>query len=266
MNMMMIIPVCAVLALVFAVYLAGSVRKEEEGTDRMKEIAGAIREGANAFLFSEYKVLVIFAAILFVVIGFGIGNWITAVCFLVGAVFSTLAGFFGMRIATEANVRTANAARTSGMAKALAVAYHGGAVMGFSVVGLGLLGISVIYLVTGDASVLFGYSLGASSVALFARVGGGIYTKAADVGADLVIMSVTWPVWARISSSLTSVPSSLRLHSVFWHLGKRERCIRCFLRERAFSPQSSEHFSSGAMRTGTRRRRSTAEAMSPMSL
>ena len=184
--MLMIIPVCAVLALVFALYLAGSVRKEEEGTDRMKEIAGAIREGANAFLFSEYKVLVIFASVLFVVIGVGIGNWITAVCFLVGAVFSTLAGFFGMRIATEANVRTANAARTSGMAKALAVAYHGGAVMGFSVVGLGLLGISVIYIVTGNADVLFGYSLGASSVALFARVGGGIYTKAADVGADLV--------------------------------------------------------------------------------
>ena len=184
--MLMIIPVCAVLALVFALYLSGSVRKEEEGTDRMKEIAGAIREGANAFLFSEYKVLVIFAAVLFVVIGVGIGNWITAVCFLVGAVFSTLAGFFGMRIATEANVRTANAARTSGMAKALAVAYHGGAVMGFSVVGLGLLGISVIYIVTGNADVLFGYSLGASSVALFARVGGGIYTKAADVGADLV--------------------------------------------------------------------------------
>ena len=184
--MLMIIPVCAVLALVFALYLAGSVRKEEEGTDRMKEIAGAIREGANAFLFSEYKVLVIFAAVLFVVIGVGIGNWITAVCFLVGAVCSTLAGFFGMRIATEANVRTANAARTSGMAKALAVAYHGGAVMGFSVVGLGLLGISVIYIVTGNADVLFGYSLGASSVALFARVGGGIYTKAADVGADLV--------------------------------------------------------------------------------
>ena len=184
--MLMIIPVCAVLALVFAMYLAGSVRKEEEGTDRMKEIAGAIREGANAFLFSEYKVLVIFASVLFVVIGVGIGNWITAVCFLVGAVFSTLAGFFGMRIATEANVRTANAARTSGMAKALAVAYHGGAVMGFSVVGLGLLGISVIYILTGNADVLFGYSLGASSVALFARVGGGIYTKAADVGADLV--------------------------------------------------------------------------------
>ena len=180
------VPLCAVLALLFALYLAGSVRKEEEGTDRMKEISGAIREGANAFLFSEYKVLVIFAAVLFVVIGVGIGNWITAVCFLIGAIFSTMAGFFGMRIATEANVRTANAARTSGMARALTVAYHGGAVMGFSVVGLGLLGVSVIYLVTGNADVLFGYSLGASSVALFARVGGGIYTKAADVGADLV--------------------------------------------------------------------------------
>ena len=180
------VPLCAVLALLFALYLAGSVRKEEEGTDRMKEISGAIREGANAFLFSEYKVLVIFAAVLFVVIGVGIGNWITAVCFLIGAIFSTMAGFFGMRIATEANVRTANAARTSGMARALTVAYHGGAVMGFSVVGLGLLGVSGSYLVTGNADVLFGSSLGASSVALFARVGGGIYTKAADVGADLV--------------------------------------------------------------------------------
>ena len=177
--MLYVIPVIAVCALLFAVYLAFSVKKEEEGTDRMKEIAGAIREGANAFLFSEYKVLVIFAAVLFVVIGVGIGNWITAVCFLIGAIFSTLAGFFGMRIATDANVRTANAARTSGMAKALTVAYHGGAVMGFSVVGLGLLGVSAIYLITGNADVLFGYSLGASSVALFARVGGGIYTKAA---------------------------------------------------------------------------------------
>ena len=184
--MLYVIPVIAVCALLFAVYLALSVKKEAEGTDRMVEIAGAIREGANAFLFSEYKVLVIFAAVLFVVIGVGIGNWITAVCFLIGAIFSTLAGFFGMRIATDANVRTANAARTSGMAKALTVAYHGGAVMGFSVVGLGLLGVSVIYLITGNADVLFGYSLGASSVALFARVGGGIYTKAADVGADLV--------------------------------------------------------------------------------
>lgn len=125
-------------------------------------------------------------AILFVVIGIGIGNWITAVCFLVGAAFSTMAGYIGMQVATDANVRTANGAREGGMGKALGIAYKGGAVMGMCVVGLGLLGASVIYLVTKDVNVLTGYSLGASSIALFARVGGGIYTKAADVGADLV--------------------------------------------------------------------------------
>ena len=152
----------------------------------MKEISEAIREGAGAFLTSEYKILVIFVAVLFVILGVALGNWIEAICFVVGAVFSSLAGFFGMRVATLANVRTANAARTGGMPRALAVAYHGGAVMGFAVVGLGLLGVSVIYMITGNADILFGYSLGASSVALFARVGGGIYTKAADVGADLV--------------------------------------------------------------------------------
>ena len=124
--------------------------------------------------------------VLFVLIGIGIGNWITAICFVIGAVFSTLAGFFGMTVATQANVRTANAARTSGMNKALATAFTGGSVMGMCVVGLGLLGASVIYLVTGNVDVMFGFSLGASSIALFARVGGGIYTKAADVGADLV--------------------------------------------------------------------------------
>ena len=123
---------------------------------------------------------------LFFVLGFALHNWLEACCFLVGAAFSVLAGFFGMKVATLANVRTANAARTSGMAKALSVAYHGGAVMGFCVVGLGVFGASIIYYLTGDTNVLFGYSLGASSVALFARVGGGIYTKAADVGADLV--------------------------------------------------------------------------------
>jgi K(+)-stimulated pyrophosphate-energized sodium pump len=152
----------------------------------MKEIAGAIREGANAFLASEYKILVIFIAVLFLVVGFALHNWLEAACFLVGAGFSILAGFCGMRVATLANVRTANAAKESGMAKALSVAYRGGAVMGFAVVGLGLLGVSVVYILTGDTEVLFGYSLGASTVALFARVGGGIYTKAADVGADLV--------------------------------------------------------------------------------
>ena len=152
----------------------------------MKEIAKAISEGASAFLFSEYRILVIFVAVLFVVIGFGIGNWVTAVCFLVGAGFSVLAGYFGMNVATKANVRTANAARTGGMNKALTVAFHGGAVMGMCVVGLGLLGCSLIYVITGNVDVLSGFSLGASSIALFARVGGGIYTKAADVGADLV--------------------------------------------------------------------------------
>ena len=152
----------------------------------MREIAGAIKEGAQAFLRAEYKILVFFVAILFVVIGIGIGNWITAVCFLVGAAFSTMAGYIGMQVATDANVRTANGAREGGMGKALGIAYKGGAVMGMCVVGLGLLGASVIYLVTKDVNVLTGYSLGASSIALFARVGGGIYTKAADVGADLV--------------------------------------------------------------------------------
>ena len=150
------------------------------------EIAQAIEEGARAFLTAEYKILVIFVAVLFVLIGLGIGNWLTAICFIVGAVFSTIAGYCGMNVATKANVRTANAARTGGMNQALSIAFSGGAVMGMCVVGLGLLGVSGIYALTHDTGVLFGFSLGASSIALFARVGGGIYTKAADVGADLV--------------------------------------------------------------------------------
>ena len=181
-----LVPLAGILALLFALAMANLVRREEDGTDKMKEIASAIREGASAFLLSEYRVLIIFVVVLFFVLGFALHNWLEACCFLVGAAFSVLAGFFGMKVATLANVRTANAARTSGMAKALSVAYHGGAVMGFCVVGLGVFGASIIYYLTGDTNVLFGYSLGASSVALFARVGGGIYTKAADVGADLV--------------------------------------------------------------------------------
>ena len=179
-------PAAGVAALLFALILASGIRKQAPGNERMREIAGAIKEGAQAFLRAEYKILVVFVAILFVVIGIGIGNWITAVCFLVGAAFSTMAGYIGMQVATDANVRTANGAREGGMGKALGIAYKGGAVMGMCVVGLGLLGASVIYLVTKDVNVLTGYSLGASSIALFARVGGGIYTKAADVGADLV--------------------------------------------------------------------------------
>lgn len=179
-------PIAGAAALLFALVLASGVKKQSPGNERMREIAGAIKEGAQAFLRAEYKILVFFVLILFVVIGIGIGNWITAVCFLVGAAFSTMAGYFGMQVATDANVRTANGAKEGGMGKALGIAYKGGAVMGMCVVGLGLLGISVIYLLTGNVNVLTGYSLGASSIALFARVGGGIYTKAADVGADLV--------------------------------------------------------------------------------
>lgn len=176
----------AVLAIVYAVVTSLRIKKQSPGNERMQEIASAISDGAKAFLSAEYKVLIVFAAVLFLLIGFGLGNWITALCFLLGASFSTLAGYFGMTVATRANVRTANAAKEKGMNKALSIAFSGGAVMGMSVVGLGLLGISLIYIFTKDISVLTGFSLGASSIALFARVGGGIYTKAADVGADLV--------------------------------------------------------------------------------
>lgn len=174
------------LGLLFAVILRQQVVKEDPGTDKMREIADAIAEGANAFLASEYRILVVFVAVLFFVIGFGTRNWITAGCFLVGSGFSTMAGYLGMNAAIRANSRTANAARTSGMHRALALAFSGGSVMGMAVVGLGLLGVGVLYIFTRDVSVLSGFSLGASSIALFARVGGGIYTKAADVGADLV--------------------------------------------------------------------------------
>ena len=177
--------VLGVCALLFAYYLIQKVSKQNEGTDRMKEISGFIHEGAKAFLMAEYKILIIFVVILFVLIGFGI-SWITAVAFLIGAVFSTAAGYIGMNIATKANVRTAAAAKDSGMNAALSIAFSGGAVMGMCVVGFGLFGACLIYMFTGSADALSGFSLGASSIALFARVGGGIYTKAADVGADLV--------------------------------------------------------------------------------
>lgn len=181
-----IVPVLGVIALLFAAYLAARVNRQDAGTDKMKEISAAISDGAQAFLMAEYKILVFFVAVLFVLIGLGIGNWITAVCFVIGALFSTAAGYCGMTVATRANVRTANAAKESGMNKALSIAFSGGAVMGMCVAGLGVLGVSVIYILTGNVDVLSGFSLGASSIALFARVGGGIYTKAADVGADLV--------------------------------------------------------------------------------
>ncbi|HBD65291.1 MAG TPA: sodium-translocating pyrophosphatase, partial [Clostridiales bacterium] len=180
---LMIAPIAGVLALLFAYYKATSINKVDPGTERMKEISSFIHEGAMAFLAREYKSVGIFAIILFVVLGFAIG-WTTALAYAVGSGFSVLAGYFGMVVATKANVRTANAAKEFGMNKALDVAFSGGSVMGMVVVGLGLAGLGVFWMVFKDASVITGFSLGASSIALFARVGGGIYTKAADVGAD----------------------------------------------------------------------------------
>lgn len=184
-SLVYLAPVMAIIALLFAFYKISFVSKADAGTDRMKEIAASISEGARAFLFAEYRILAFFIVILLVAIGLFI-DWITAICFLCGALFSILAGYIGMNVATKANVRTANAAKTNGMNKALAIAFSGGSVMGMCVVGLGLLGASLLFIITKSTNVLFGFSLGASSIALFARVGGGIYTKAADVGADLV--------------------------------------------------------------------------------
>ncbi|SDB27744.1 sodium-translocating pyrophosphatase [Eubacterium oxidoreducens] len=184
-GLVWLIPIIGIIALLVALALAAAVKKQDEGNNRMKEIAAAIHEGAQAFLTAEYKILIVFIIILFVLIGLFIG-WPTAICYVVGSIFSILAGYAGMNVATRANVRTARAAENGGMSKALPIAFRGGAVMGLCVVGLGLAGVSVIYFLTGNVSILTGFSLGASSVALFARVGGGIYTKAADVGADLV--------------------------------------------------------------------------------
>ena len=180
-------PIVGILALVFALYKAKSIDKVAPGNDRMKEISKYIADGAMAFLSRQYKSLGIFVVALFVILIFAPGQGFkTAISFLVGAAFSVAAGYVGMKVATKANVRTANAAMESGMTKALNVAFSGGAVMGMTVVGLGILGVGVLYIIFGDVNIVTGFSLGASSIALFARVGGGIYTKAADVGADLV--------------------------------------------------------------------------------
>ena len=192
-NLIYLAPAAGIIAVIFALLKTVKINRCDAGNDKMKDIAGAIAEGARAFLFAEYKLLIVFVVVLFVILGFGI-DWLTAVCFIAGAVLSTLAGYVGMNVATKANVRTANAAKEKGTNKALSIAFSGGAVMGLCVVGFGILGLSVILIIvmhttgfTEEAvSILTGFSLGASSIALFARVGGGIYTKAADVGADLV--------------------------------------------------------------------------------
>ena len=185
-TMFMLVPVLGVLGLLFAFFQAQKIQKEESGNERMQEIAHAIAEGAQAFLFAEYKILLFFVCSLFLCIGLGTRSWLSGAAFVFGALLSTLAGYFGMRSATAANVRTAEAARQSGMKKALSIAFSGGSVMGMSVAGFGIFGLGLFYYFTKDVGVLSGFSLGASSIALFARVGGGIYTKAADVGADLV--------------------------------------------------------------------------------
>ena len=189
-----------VLAMLYAFWKTGWINSQDEGTDRMKQIGASIADGAMAFLKAEYRVLAIFVVIVACLLAFAANSrgdsWLVSISFLVGALASGLAGFLGMRVATKANNRTTNAAQSS-LAKALNVAFTGGSVMGLSVVGLGVLGVTSLYVIydylelfNDDSQKLIqaitGFSLGASSIALFARVGGGIYTKAADVGADLV--------------------------------------------------------------------------------
>ncbi len=196
-SLTLIIPVLGALGLVYTFWKSAWVAKQDAGTDQMKGIAKAIEEGAMAFLRAEYKVLIIFVIAVAILLGVS-GNTensspMIGLSFIVGAFCSALAGYIGMKVATKANVRTTNAARTS-LGKALEVAFAGGSVMGMGVVGLGVLGLGVLFLAYSNMgwdinkviTVITGFSFGASSIALFARVGGGIYTKAADVGADLV--------------------------------------------------------------------------------
>src|SRR5438034_5845456 len=173
-----------VAAVVFAVILIALVLRMPPGNERMREIAAAIQEGASAYLNRQYTVIAIIGVVIAIVIGVAI-DWTTAALYIVGAVLSAAAGYVGMNISVRANLRTAEAAR-GGLNKALQVAFRGGAVTGFMVVGLGLLGVSAAYYVFKNPYALVGLAFGASLVSVFARLGGGIYTKAADVGADLV--------------------------------------------------------------------------------
>ena len=183
---LLILPlVCGIISLIVLVFLAKGILKKDSGNEKMQEISKYIEEGAMAFIKKEYKYLSIFVAFIFILIGIFLSNK-TAISFLVGAIFSMVAGFVGMKIAVKANVRTARAAQ-HGIKDALGVAFSGGAVMGLSVVGLGVIGLTIFsFIFDLNAEYITGFGLGASSIALFARVGGGIYTKAADVGADLV--------------------------------------------------------------------------------
>ena len=182
--MWILAPISAIASIIAGGLLYNYVSKQDSGTEKMKEIAAAIKEGADAFLKREYMVLAYFVAVVAVALAIFI-NPIMAPTYIFGSVCSGLAGFFGMQVALKANVRTANAAR-EGLNRAFPIAFRGGAVMGLSVVGMGLLGISIVYGLTGNPEIILGYSFGASAMALFAKAGGGIYTKTADIGADLV--------------------------------------------------------------------------------
>ena len=182
--MWILAPISAIASIIAGGILYNYVSKQDSGTEKMKEIAAAIKEGADAFLKREYVVLAYFVAVVAVALAIFI-NPIMAPTYIFGSVCSGLAGFFGMQVALKANVRTANAAR-EGLNRAFPIAFRGGAVMGLSVVGMGLLGISIVYGLTGNPEIILGYSFGASAMALFAKAGGGIYTKTADIGADLV--------------------------------------------------------------------------------
>ncbi len=189
-NLAYLAPLLGIVGLAIAYVIYQSVVKQSVGNETMRDISDQIHDGAMAFLGREYKVLSIFIVIVFVLMLFpkDLGIY-TALSFLAGAICSIMAGFFGMKSATRANVRTSEAARTGGLAAALSVSYNGGAVMGLAVASLGLLGVGVLFIIFGKpetAKYINGFAMGASSIALFARVGGGIYTKAADVGADLV--------------------------------------------------------------------------------
>jgi len=184
MGLLMIAPIAGLVSIVFAVYLFYYVNKQRSGTPKMKEISDAIKEGAYAYLKRQYMALSVFVVIMTIILALFLNKDI-AIAYVIGSVCSGLAGIFGMEVALRANVRTANAAKRS-LNKSFSVAFYGGAVMGLSIVGLALLGISILYYIYADPQVILGFSFGASAIALFAKAGGGIYTKTADIGADLV--------------------------------------------------------------------------------